>query len=419
MIDLWQEIYGTIKRNKLRTALTGFAVAWGIFMLIVLLGAGNGIIHAFEQNSSERALNSIRIFPGWTTKSYDGLKEGRRVQLDNRDLDDTEKQFTENVISAGATVRQGNVNVSFGQEYVNISLMGVYPNYTEVETVKTASGRFINHNDLKDRRKVIILHKKSAEILFGKTHTEPIGQFVNANGVAYQVVGLYNDQGDREANEAYIPFSTLQTIYNKGDKLNNIIFTTKNLTSMESNEAFEKEYRKALAVNHRFDPEDDSAIWIWNRFTNYLQAQNAMGILRTAIWVIGIFTLLSGIVGVSNIMLITVKERTREFGIRKALGAKPFSILWLIIIESITITTLFGYIGMVAGIGVTEWMNTAFGSQTVDAGMFQQTMFSNPTVDLGIAIQATLTLIIAGTLAGFFPAKKAVSISPIEALRAD
>ena len=160
---------------------------------------------------------------------------------------------------------------------------------------------------------------------------------------------------------------------------------------------------------------DESAIWIWNRFTNYLQTQNAMGILRTAIWVIGIFTLLSGIVGVSNIMLITVKERTREFGIRKALGAKPFSILWLIIVESVTITTLFGYIGMVAGIGV----NSAFGSQTMDAGMFQQTMFSDPTVDLSIAIQATLTLIIAGTLAGFFPAKKAVSISPIEALRAD
>ena len=214
-------------------------------------------------------------------------------------------------------------------------------------------------------------------------------------------------------------FSTLQTIYNKGDKLNNIIFTTKNLHSIESNEAFEKEYRKAIATNHRFDPTDESAIWIWNRFTNYLQTQNAMGILRTAIWVIGIFTLLSGIVGVSNIMLITVKERTREFGIRKALGAKPFSILWLIIVESVTITTLFGYIGMVAGIGVTEWMNSAFGSQTMDAGMFQQTMFSDPTVDLSIAIQATLTLIIAGTLAGFFPAKKAVSISPIEALRAD
>ena len=419
MIDLWIEIYATIKRNKLRTFLTGFAVAWGIFMLIVLLGAGNGIIHAFEQNSSERALNSIRIYPGWTTKSYDGLKEGRRVRLDNKDLSSTEKSFPENVISAGATLRQSNINISFGQEYINVSLMGVYPNYTEVETVKTADGRFINHNDLKERRKVIILHKKSAEILFNKTHTNPLGQFVNANGVAYQVVGVYNDQGDQGSSDAYIPFSTLQTIYNKGDKLNNIIFTTKNLNSIESNDAFEAEYRKVLAANHRFDPTDGSAIWIWNRMTSFMKTQNAMGLLRTAIWVIGIFTLLSGIVGVSNIMLITVKERTREFGIRKALGAKPISILWLIIVESVAITTFFGYIGMVAGIGVTEWMNSAFGSQTVDAGMFQTRMFSDPTVDIQIAIQATLTLIIAGTLAGFFPAKKAVSIRPIEALRAD
>lgn len=214
-------------------------------------------------------------------------------------------------------------------------------------------------------------------------------------------------------------FSTMQTIYNKGDKLNNIIFTTKNLTSEAANETFEKEYRKVIAANHRFNPEDEGAIWIWNRFTQYIQTQNVAGLLRTAIWVIGIFTLLSGIVGVSNIMLITVKERTREFGIRKALGAKPFSILRLIIVESVTITTFFGYIGMVAGIGVTEWMNSAFGTQTADAGMFQARMFSDPTVDIGIAIQATLTLIVAGTLAGFFPAKKAVSISPIEALRAD
>lgn len=418
MIDLWQEIYGTIKRNKLRTFLTGFAVAWGIFMLIVLLGAGNGIIHAFEQNASERALNSIRLGGGWTTKSYEGLKEGRRIQMDNKDLTATEKYFPDNIITAGATLRQGDVNISFGQEYINISLMGVHPNYVQSEAIKTATGRFINQNDIKERRKVIILHKKSAEILFKKSHTEPIGRFVNVGGVAYQVAGLYDDQGD-QSSVAFVPFSTLQTIYNKGDKLNNIIFTTKNLTSEEANEAFEKEYRKVIASNHRFDPEDESAIWIWNRFTQYIQTQNVAGLLRTAIWVIGIFTLLSGIVGVSNIMLITVKERTREFGIRKALGAKPLSILWLIIVESVTITTFFGYIGMVAGIGVTEWMNSAFGNQTADAGMFQARMFSDPTVDIGIAIQATLTLIVAGTLAGFFPAKKAVSISPIEALRAD
>lgn len=400
MIDLWQEIYGTIKRNKLRTFLTGFAVAWGIFMLIVLLGAGNGIIHAFEQNASERALNSIRLGGGWTTKSYEGLKEGRRIQMDNKDLTATEKYFPDNIITAGATLRQGDVNISFGQEYINISLMGVHPNYVQSEAIKTATGRFINQNDIKERRKVIILHKKSAEILFKKSHTEPIGKFVNVGGVAYRVAGLYEDQGD-QSSVAFVPFSTLQTIYNKGDKLNNIIFTTKNLTSEEANEAFEKEYRKVIASNHRFDPEDESAIWIWNRFTQYIQTQNVAGLLRTAIWVIGIFTLLSGIVGVSNIMLITVKERTREFGIRKALGAKPLSILWLIIVESVTITTFFGYIGMVAGIGVTEWMNSAFGNQTADAGMFQARMFSDPTVDIGIAIQATLTLIVAGTLAGF------------------
>ena len=393
MIDLWQEIYGTIRRNKLRTFLTGFAVAWGIFMLIVLLGAGNGLIHAFEQNTSQSALNSIRVFPGWTTKPYDGLQKGRYVQLDNRDVDDTGTLFTEHVLEAGATVSQGGLNISYGGEYVNLSLLGVYPNYREVEAVKTYTGRFINQTDLKERRKVIVLHRKSADVLFGKAHTDPLGKFVNVGGVAYQVVGTFTDQGNMEPSEAYVPFSTLQTIYNKGNKLK--------------------------AANHRFDPEDDGAIWLWNRFTSYLQTQNAMAILRTAIWVIGIFTLLSGIVGVSNIMLITVRERTHEFGIRKALGAKPRNILWLIIVESVTITTVFGYVGLVAGIGATEWMNATFGSQTVDTGMFEAQMFTDPTVDLGIALQATLTLIIAGTLAGFFPARKATRIRPIEALRAD
>lgn len=179
------------------------------------------------------------------------MKEGRRIQLENKDLAATEKYFPDNIITAGATLRQGDVNISFGQEYINISLMGVHPNYVESEAIKTASGRFINRNDVKERRKVIILHKKSAEILFGKSRTEPVGRFVNAGGVAYRVVGLYEDQGD-QSSLAFIPFSTMQTIYNKGDKLNNIIFTTKNLTSETANETFEKEYRKVIAANHRF-----------------------------------------------------------------------------------------------------------------------------------------------------------------------
>ncbi len=419
MIDIWQEIYSTIKRNKLRTFLTGFAVAWGIFMLIVLLGAGNGLIHAFEESASERAMNTVNIYPGWTSKSYDGLKEGRKIELDNKDMESTNLLFPDHVIKAGASIWQGSVNVGFGSEYANVGLAGVFPNHTEVEAIKVYKGRFINELDIKERRKVIILHKKTAEILFNKTRTEPIGQFVNLGNVAYQVVGICNDKGDSGENPAFIPFSTLQTVYNKGNKLSCLTIATKNLETIESNEAFEANYRKVIGANHRFDPTDHSAIWIWNRFTNYLQQQKGSGMLRIAIWVIGIFTLLSGIVGVSNIMLITVKERTREFGIRKALGAKPLSILWLIIVESVTITTIFGYIGMVAGIGVTEWMNNAFGNQTMDTGMWTETVFLNPTVDIRIAIQATLTLVIAGTLAGLFPARKAVSIRPIEALRAD
>ncbi len=419
MTDLIQEIYGTIMRNKLRTFLTGFAVAWGIFMLIVLLGAGNGLIHAFEDSASGMAMNSIRVSPGWTSKAYDGLKEGRRISLNNNDFDLTERMFKENIITVGATVRQSGITMSYGKEYVSISLLGVYPNHIEVERPVPAGGRFVNDIDIRERRKSIVIHTKTADMLFKTTDPDKvIGKFVNANGVAFQVVGLFTDQGNMQP-DAFVPFSTLQIIYNKGDKLNNLVFTTKGLDTEEKNDAFMKEYRQVIGAHHRFAADDPGALWIWNRFTQHLQQQKGMNILTTAIWIIGIFTLLSGIVGVSNIMLITVKERTHEFGIRKALGAKPMSILWLIIAESVAITTFFGYIGMLAGIAVTEYMDHVAGSQSMDIGVASQTVFLNPTVDISIAIQATLTLVIAGTLAGFFPARKAVMIKPIEALRAD
>ena len=416
MTDLIQEIYGTIMRNKLRTALTGFSVAWGIFMLIVLLGAGNGLIHAFEGQSAGMMMNSMKIFPGYTSKPYQGMQEGRSVSLNNHDREISSTAFPEHVITAGATVSQSSVTLTYGKEQLSIGLDGVFPNYPELEAVKLQEGRFINKRDMKERRKVIILHEKTAGTLFPKTH--PIGKYIKAGGVVYQVVGIYGDQNSFSPT-ALVPFTTLQTVYAKGDSIDNITFTTKNLTDETDNEAFEADYRRMLGSQKRFDPTDDSAIWIWNRFTQYLQQQTATQILHIAIWVIGIFTLLSGIVGVSNIMLITVRERTHEFGIRKALGAKPMSILWLIISESVTITTFFGYVGMVAGIAATEYMNAVAGKQTIDAGVFSMTFFENPTVDLSIAVQATLTLIVAGTLAGLFPALKAVRIRPIEALRAE
>ncbi len=415
MTDILQEIYGTVMRNKMRTVLTGFAVSWGIFMLIVLLGAGNGLIHAFENQSADMKINSMKIYPGFTSKSFNGLNEGRSVSLDKSDLKLSSENFKYNVVSVGATSSYSGV-LSYRKENVSISIDGVFPNHTDMEAIRLVRGRFVNERDMKERRKVIVLHEKTADILF--ENDEPIGKYITSHGVVYQVVGVYSDNNSFSPS-AFVPFNTLQLIYTKGDSIDNIIFTIKGLTDEAESEVFEKKYRASIAHNNDFSPDDDSAIWIWNRFSQYLQQMTAKNILKYSIWVIGIFTLLSGIVGVSNIMLITVRERTHEFGIRKALGAKPSSILWLIISESVIITTFFGYIGMVAGIAATEYMNLIAGRQTVDVGIFSMTFFENPTVDISIALQATLTLVVAGTLAGLFPARKAVMIRPIEALRAD
>lgn len=417
MIDLWQEIYGTVRRNKLRTVLTGCAVAWGIFILIVLLGAGNGLLNAQTEQMSSLAMNSLQIGAGWTSKPYDGLKQGRRIQLNNGDLE-ISSRMKEHVITAGAILYQGNTNISFGAEYINESLRGVHPNYLEINRPKIVEGRFINALDIQESRKVAVIHKLSAEILF-KQPEQALGKMLNIGGIMYQVIGIYQDLGNSYERSVFLPFSTLQLIYNKGDKLHNILLSIKDLNTEEENQTFEADYRAAIGAHQRFDKEDYSAIWIWNRFTQMLQMNEGSNYIRMAIWIIGLFTLLSGVVGVSNIMLITVKERTREFGIRKALGATPLSILQLVIAESIAITALFGYLGMLAGIGVTEYMNIVAGRQVTDMGFGQATTFLNPTVDIGVAIKATVTLMVAGTLAGLFPALKAVRTRPIEALRAE
>ncbi|WP_373724381.1 ABC transporter permease [Bacteroides heparinolyticus] len=417
MIDLWQEIYGTIKRNKLRTALTGFAVAWGIFILILLLGAGNGVMNAQNEQMASLAMNSIKVGAGWTSKPYDGLSQGRRIQLNNGDLTIT-RNMRKHVENAGAVIYQSGMNISYGNEYINERLMGVHPNYLEIERPTVVEGRFINQLDIREKRKVAILNERSVKTLF-KHGAKPLGKMLNMGGVMFQVVGVYKDKGNSGGQDVFVPFSTLQTVYNKGDKLNNILMSIKDLNTEEENKVFEADYRAAIGAHQRFDKTDDGAIWIWNRFTQMTQMNKGADYMRTAIWIIGLFTLLSGIVGVSNIMLITVKERTREFGIRKALGARPWSILKLVIVESVVITAFFGYIGMVAGVGVTEYMNMTAGKTVMDIGVQQQTVFLNPAVDLEIAIRATMTLIVAGTLAGLFPALKAVKTRPIEALRAD
>lgn len=420
MRDIFIEILTTIKHNRLRTALTGFSVAWGIFILIVLLGAGNGLINATMGNSSRYLSTSMVVSGGATSKAYDGLGEGRDVQLNDKDFNITSKGFPNNVKSVGAELSlQGETLVNGSDYTTGINLSGIYPNDVEINKRTMICGRFINELDLKERRKSIVISSDMAKELLPQSPLSLNGQMIRTTTLAFRVVGIYESQKNSMGNEAFIPFTTFRAIYNKGDKTGNIVFSFSNLNSEAENEAFESDYRARINRQHRAAPDDENAIWIWNRFTQALSMNTATGLLRTALWVIGILTLISGIVGVSNIMLITVRERTHEFGIRKAIGAKPWSILRLIIIESIVITTFFGYIGMVLGIAANLYMDATIGQETIDNGLFAIQMFTNPTVGIDVCVKATLLMIVAGTLAGMVPARKAAKIRPIEALRAE
>lgn len=419
MRELIKEIWSTSKRNKLRTSLTGFAVAWGIFMLIFLLGAGNGLINAQLQQSTRFLANSMRVFPGETSKAYKGLKEGRSITLNDKDILISNKTYGQYVDDVGGRLEQYNVNINYGDNYVaSQSLVGVAPTHPKIDKTELIAGRFINEIDMKEQRKNVVLSRSQAKE-FCKDYRSLVGKNVKISNLNFQVVGIYKDDESRNNTEAFIAYSTIKTIYAKGDDAGSLEFTIKNLKTQEDNEQFEKNYRASINNNHQAAPDDDRTIWLWNRYMDNIQMNQGIAIMQTALWIVGLFTLLSGIVGVSNIMLITVKERTREFGVRKAIGAKPWSILKLIITESIIITSFFGYIGMVCGVAANEIMDATIGHTTVDTGLFKAAMFVNPTVGIGTCIGATITIVIAGTIAGLIPAIKAARIRPIEALRAE
>lgn len=419
MRELIKEIWSTSKRNKLRTSLTGFAVAWGIFMLIFLLGAGNGLINAQLQQSTRFLANSMRVFPGETSKAYKGLKEGRSITLNDKDILISNKTYGQYVDDVGGRLEQYNVNINYGDNYVaSQSLVGVAPTHPKIDKTELIAGRFINEIDMKDQRKNVVLNRSQAKEL-SKDYRSLVGKNVKISNLNFQVVGIYKDDESRNNTEAFIAYSTIKTIYAKGDDAGSLEFTIKNLKTKEDNEQFEKNYRASINNNHQAAPDDERTIWLWNRYMDNIQMNQGIAIMQTALWIVGLFTLLSGIVGVSNIMLITVKERTREFGVRKAIGAKPWSILKLIITESIIITSFFGYIGMVCGVAANEIMDATIGHTTVDTGLFKAAMFVNPTVGIGTCIGATITIVIAGTIAGLIPAIKAARIRPIEALRAE
>lgn len=419
MRELIKEIWSTSKRNKLRTSLTGFAVAWGIFMLIFLLGAGNGLINAQLQQSTRFLANSMRVFPGETSKAYKGLKEGRSITLNDRDILISNQTYGQYVDDVGGRLEQYNVNINYGDNYVaSQSLVGVAPTHPKIDKTEMIAGRFINEIDMKEQRKNVVLSRSQAKELC-KDYRSLVGKNVKISNLNFQVVGIYKDDESRNNTDAFIAYSTIKTIYAKGDDAGSLEFTIKNLKTQEDNEQFEKNYRASINNNHQAAPDDDRTIWLWNRYMDNIQMNQGIAIMQTALWIVGLFTLLSGIVGVSNIMLITVKERTREFGVRKAIGAKPWSILKLIITESIIITSFFGYIGMVCGVAANEIMDATIGHTTVDTGLFKAAMFVNPTVGLGTCIGATIAIVIAGTIAGLIPAIKAARIRPIEALKAE
>jgi ABC-type antimicrobial peptide transport system, permease component len=424
-MELLKEIWQTAQRNKLRTALTGFAVAWGIFMLIVLLGAGNGLINATIGQNKRFLSSAIVVYGGETSKAYQGMKEGRWIRLQKRDINTTETEFKENVDEVGAQYRT-SATISLGQQYITPSICGVYPNHIKIDKMEMLYGRFINDIDVKESRKVLVMsHKQVKELLNVQGSMDNaqlasfIGRFVKVGDFAFKVIGIYQEEENGRA-DVFSSYSAIKNIYGaNNDDAGRIEFTFHGLTTEKANEDFEKEYRQRINANHQAHPEDESAIWINNRYRQSLQMDTATSIIRTALWIVGLFTLLSGIVGVSNIMLITVKERTHEFGIRKAIGAKPWNILRLIIVESVIITTFFGYIGMVLGVAANEYMDATLGHNVTDAGLFKMTIFQDPTVGLDVCIEATIVMVIAGTIAGLIPAFKASRIRPIEALRAD
>ena len=412
MMDLLTEIYESMSRNKLRIALTGFSIAWGIFLLIVLLSAGDGLFNAMQKNFASDSVNRIRVTPGWTTLPYGGLPQYRQVKMNENDRQILMAEFNAEIIDAIPSVSVGAL-VSHGEFSMNTSLTGQRTDFLTAMNAKLIEGRQLNELDMREARKVVLIDQKTAKDLFHRDDGF-IGEMVNVGEIPFQIVGVIKNATQGASYPLYAPITTVNMIYNPEGLYRNITLLTNQLQTVKENEAFDERIVETLADYRMFAKNDRNAVWVNNSYANYLQNVTVTRALESFIWLIGIASLIAGIVGVSNIMLITVRERTREFGIRKAIGATPRSILSLVLFESIGITMLFGYVGMIFGMVLVRVVTIVIYSMYPQA----EQVFADPQVDLSVVIAANITMIIAGLIAGYIPAKRAVSIKPVEALAA-
>lgn len=406
-LDLWREIFQSINKNRTRSILSGFTVAFAIMLFAILFGIANGLQNTFTEAFADDANNAIFIRAGRTTKAHKGLQAGRQIQFKNEDYDYLKDEFEDGIEYITARIYKG-VDASFRNEKNNYTVRAVHPDHQYLERTIMDEGRYINQNDLKERTKVVVIGRLVEEDLFLKTTA--LGKYINLSGIQYKVVGVFSDEGnDNEERLIYMPVSTAQQVYGNNDHLDQINLTYNPTMNHDQAISFGLGIEKKLKQRFSVAKSDQRAIRVFNMASQTKGVNQMMGGLSVIILVIGLGTLIAGIVGISNIMIFVVKERTKEIGIRKALGAKPVTIVRMILIESVLVTAIAGYVGLLIGMGVLEWIGPSL----------EQYFIKNPSVSRSLVIGATITLVIAGTLAGYLPAKRASRIKPIVALRAD
>ena len=410
-LDKWQEILGTVRRHKLRTFLTAFGVFWGIFMLVLLLGVGQGLQNGVIEKFGQGATNSLWVWGERTSMPYQGLQPGRQIIFTNDDLKAIQREVPEVELLAPRNRLWGEFTVSYKNQNGSFQVFGSNAEFFHINGEKWFKGRTLNRFDQLEKRKVAVMGERARQVLF--KDEDAIGKYINIKGAHFQVVGIFRtDQNDgRNEERVYVPFSTFQTTFNQYNQVQMFGITTKAGIPAK---VLEEKVRNIMATRHKFSPQDEQAIGLNNNEEEHQRFMGLFNGIRLFIWVVGIGTLIAGIVGVSNIMLIIVKERTREIGVRKALGATPFSVVSLIVQESIVLTAASGYFGLLAGVGLLDGIRYMMDKSGAKGGFF-----SNPGVDVGVVVTAALILVLAGAFAGLMPALRAAQIKPIEALRAD